>query len=133
MHLPYLYGPGMTLRPTRVWLAEVRAIRAVAGAVREERPPEQEWMPAKKAVERAKREGVAITLPTVSKWRVGGKLGFKTRARTLPGRHHWEVDYNSLVLVCHQNAVTPSGVEPFEGSFEERIRRAKAADVRRLG
>jgi hypothetical protein len=148
-HLPYTRlryrrGPGLWLHPTREWLAEIRAIRAVAKAVAKrivaagpppvppERPPAEDWMPAQKAVERANREGVKATLPTVLKWRDRRKPGLKTRERTLPGRHHWEVEYNALLLVCHHSGVTSGNVEPSEGSFDARIERAKAVGVGHL-
>jgi hypothetical protein len=143
-HLRYCRGPGMTLHPTSEWLAEVRAIRSIAKTLREggvaaapptapqERPPEEDWMPAKKAVDRAQQESVSISLPTVLKWRNGGKQGLKTRGPTLSGHHRWEVEYNSLILVCHQSGIRSSNVEPCEGSFDEAIKGAKAADGRRL-
>jgi hypothetical protein len=146
-HLPhtrlrYQCGPGLTLHPTREWFAEIRAIRAVAKAVAEGAvaaappvapagpPAEEDWMPARKAVERANREGVAITLPTVSKWKANGMPGLKTRGPTRPGRHRWEVEYNSLVIVCHQRAVESGNAEPCEGSFDARIEGATAAHRR---
>jgi hypothetical protein len=88
-------------------------------------------MPAKKAVDRAQQESMPITLPTVLKWRKGGKQGLKTRDRTLSGHHRWEVEYNSLIVVYHQSGIRSGNVEPREGSFDEAIKGAKAADGRR--
>jgi hypothetical protein len=143
-HLTYQSGPGLMLLPTRAWLAEIKAIRAVAKAaaqsvtaaaeatVQEERLPQEDWMPAQKAVARANQEGVTITLPTVSKWKDGAKTGLKTRMPTLPGRHRWEVEYHSLLLMCHQSAVTSGKAEPCEGSFDQRIHAAKTSRLRHL-
>ncbi len=142
-HLRYQRGPGMTLDPTSEWLAEIRAIRSIAKTLAEggvaaapstapqQCPPDEDWMPAKKAVDRAQQESVPISLPTVLKWRKGGKQGLKTRGHTLPGLHRWEVEYNSLILVCHQSGIRAGNVEPCEGSFNEAIKGAKAADGRR--
>jgi hypothetical protein len=138
-HLRYQCGPGLRLIPTDRWLAEIRAIQTAAKIVAKQamaassmagqgmRLPEEDWMPAQQAVQRANREGVAIALSTVSKWRKGGNQNLKTRAKTLPGRHRFEVEFHSLLLVCHQRAVAFGNVEPSEGSFDEEINRAKAA------
>jgi hypothetical protein len=141
--LRYWRGPHFKLDPTCEWRAEIKAIRAVAqtnvegvaapAAAQEERPPEEHWMPAAKAVERVNQEDLSITLATVCKWRDNGKPGLKARERTLPGRHRWEVEYSSLVLVCHQSAVAARNIEPSEGSFDERIARARAARARGRG
>ena len=133
-HLRYQRGPRMVLCPTREWVAEIKAIRSVATtvtgrgtAVREERPADEDWMPARKAVDRARQEGLPITLPTALKWRQAGKPGLKTRDPTLPGRHRWEVEYNSLIVQCHRSGLPSGNVEPCEGSFDDGIKRAKAA------
>ena len=89
--------------------------------------PEELWMPASEAVQRAEKAGLKVSLSWLS--RFGEKRGVKMRPRTLPGKHKLEAELNSLAgcLVRRASGKGPTGEddeEPCEGQFDEEIAKA---------
>jgi hypothetical protein len=83
--------------------------------------PNEEWIPAIAAVERAEQSGHPITL----KWLTqdAPKHGVRVRPRQQPGRHKKEVEWNSLTPQLVKR--TPRNIEQEDDGVHTRLHKAR--------
>jgi hypothetical protein len=83
--------------------------------------PNEEWIPAIAAVERAEQSGHPITL----KWLTqdAHKHGVRVRLRQQPGRHKKEVEWNSLTPQLVKR--TPRNIEQEDDGVHSRLHKAR--------